>query len=245
MPEAVKISDLPGRVLPLLPRGDAELRHGYTMSDLSRLARVAERYGRGGRTTYLDTSERLEEAWSAIAAQLYSSDEKPAEELLLQVANAAIQRRTEKERSYRGISSKDGGTTMRSYARYWEQPQTPDSPGELVAEYQALRQIMPRLTPLSQRVLHALADYDDYHLAAKALGLKYPTFLASLSAARREFRKLWHQHEQPSRLWASDRRPDPQTHMRHPSRSIQRSRKKRAQAQRAKASGNVSQDLSQ
>lgn len=68
----------------------------------------------------------------------------------------------------------------------------------------ALAQIWPRLRPEHRQVLTALTAYDDYGLAAEALGISRAWFTNRISAARREFLRLWHEGESPSRQWAHD-----------------------------------------
>jgi hypothetical protein len=55
-------------------------------------------------------------------------------------------------------------------------------------------------------VLAALAATGDYGLAAASLGISRSWFISRLSAARKAFLKLWHEHETPSRPWGDDRR---------------------------------------
>jgi len=56
------------------------------------------------------------------------------------------------------------------------------------------------------RALAALATWEDYDLAAEAMGITRGTFGVHIARARREFLALWHEHEQPSRTWGTDRR---------------------------------------
>jgi hypothetical protein len=54
-------------------------------------------------------------------------------------------------------------------------------------------------------VLVALAEHDDYALAADALDMKLSGLYAAVSRARRQFLAHWHEEEQPSRPWESDK----------------------------------------
>jgi hypothetical protein len=75
-----------------------------------------------------------------------------------------------------------------------------------VTERVALAQILPRLRPLNQKAITALAGWEDYGLAAEALGISRRHFTGRISIARREFLSLWHEGEPPSRPWGHDLR---------------------------------------
>jgi hypothetical protein len=109
-------------------------------------------------------------------------------------------------------------------------------PEDRVIERIALAQIWPCLRPAHREALLALAAHGDYGLAARALGKPYSTFKADISRARREFLKLWHEGEAPSRPWVRDRRAGPGTDM-HSLTYFLRHRRKRAQ--RATAGANT------
>lgn len=70
----------------------------------------------------------------------------------------------------------------------------------------ALAQIWAALSPRYRRALAALAAHEDHDKAAAALGITRRTYRDHLWAGRREFYRLWHEGEKPSRLWALDRR---------------------------------------
>jgi hypothetical protein len=95
--------------------------------------------------------------------------------------------------------------TVAGFYRYW-QPAASSSPESIVIDRVALAQIWRRLRPEHKQVLTALTVYDDYELAAEALGISRTWFTERISAARREFLKLWHEGEPPSRPWAQDQR---------------------------------------
>jgi hypothetical protein len=54
--------------------------------------------------------------------------------------------------------------------------------------------------------VEALAAAGDYGQAAQLLGLKQKSWESQLMLARRRFRALWHEGEEPSSHWGCDRR---------------------------------------
>lgn len=97
------------------------------------------------------------------------------------------------------------GTRMPRFLAYWApRSQLTRSPEEPVVEMRALVQIWPRLNPAHQRVLLALAVHDDYEQAAASLGKTYHCYVCTLSLARKQFLRLWHQHETPRPFWGRD-----------------------------------------
>lgn len=81
---------------------DTELRHGYTLSEISELARAA--VWRDVWHQSLPLPERQDIAWSAIAEHLYASDRKPARDELIRAAWNALRAETEAEWHTHGVS---------------------------------------------------------------------------------------------------------------------------------------------
>lgn len=48
--------------------------------------------------------------------------------------------------------------------------------------------------------------HNDHERAAQALGKSMVAFHSAVRDARRQFLRLWHQGEQPSKVWSRDRR---------------------------------------
>lgn len=185
--------------------GGLELVHGYTLADLDRLSMVAvyrDFWHRG-----MDVDERRELSWSAMAEHLYTSEEPPTHRELLEAAWAAVQRQVQSDRSAHGISNTDVDTDAPNFWRYWwEQARYAPGPEDRVVDRTALWQIFGALSPRLRNVLLALAAHGEHDKAAAALGITRATYNDSLSDARRAFFLLWHEGEQPSRLWAQDKR---------------------------------------
>jgi hypothetical protein len=214
-----------------------ELRHGYTLADLNKLTMIAvlrDHWHRG-----MDLHERRDLAWSAIAECLYSEDEPPSRQMLIQAAQTAIDLAVRADRSTRGISiqnsyAKSGYNTfaeMPNFLKYWwVEAGHSHGPEDRVVDRLALWQIWTQLAPRFQRVLLALATHDDHNLAAQSLGVTRPAYHRMLCQARRAFYVLWHEGEQPSRLWAHDFRGGRNTENRSVASTVIRRRAKRRAA---------------
>ena len=188
------------------------LAHGYTVADADRLARQAARASRWAFPLF---AERRDLAWFAIVEHLLTAVDtaEGAPEFwdLVHLGENAITAHVEREGRYRGVylaqSGVPLGTSMPRFWRYWTSASQPtSSPEAVIIEATALVQIWPRLTRSHQRVLIALAAYDDYQQAADSLGKPYHSFVCTISTARQQFLRLWHQHETPRPTWGRDRR---------------------------------------
>ncbi len=191
------------------PRGATELRYGYTLDDLRRLAGgvVRSAWSQTG-----DQVDRLEVAWSAIAEALYASESKPTTQDMFHTGMQAMGRYDADDRHHRGVASSGphaygGFGSSPGFWAYWcLAARTAPSPEDSVVERVALIQIWPRLTEGQRRALLALAAFDDYAAAARALGIKYQSFHTLVRSARLRFLAFWHEGETPSRIWGRDRR---------------------------------------
>jgi hypothetical protein len=213
-------------ILPFVPDGDVELRHGYTLSVVNEMAVSAVMRGAWYRS--LPLTERLDAAYGAIIEHLYATDVKPDSGELFRAAWNAMRRHVEDDWHTRGVSRRssvyDGAKTMPSYWRYWSShAQNTVSHENRLVEQIALWQIWDELRPSHQRILTALAELDDHRLAATSLGYtKRSGYSVMLSDARRAFLRLWHEHEQPSKPWGHDRRKNPDLKTRSLTRSVTR-----------------------
>jgi hypothetical protein len=189
-----------------------ELRHGYTLDSLTRLAHFAARRKRWEHDTELPI--RYEVAFSAMAEHLYCANVPPAVGELIEAGWRAITEHGSAYRQFLGRAHDGPAGPGKKFERYWRHVAAPeDSPEEKVTERIALAQIWPCLRPSYREAFAALAAHEDYQRAADALGLTYATFKCRISAGRKEFLALWHQGETPSRPWVRDRRAGPGTDM--------------------------------
>jgi hypothetical protein len=188
------------------PAGEDELRHGYTVSQVRALSlAVVTR-----QTWYqsVDFDQRLEVAWHAIIEHLYTVSEPPAMPEVARAAEYAVSQDVQQMHRFYGRNTHDryAGTTA-GFERYWRTSASLSAGHDTaVTERVAVTQIWPRLRPLNQDAIAALTNCEDYGLAASALGISRHTFTDRISVARREFLRLWHEGETPSRPWSYDRR---------------------------------------
>jgi hypothetical protein len=183
--------------------GGGRLRHGYTMVSLHNLARRAVFESRW---QFIPFDEKHQIAWSAIAEELYSSNEQPHAHDLIRLAERAIDRHVADLGHLNGFDyHRFGHPPMPRYLKFWWTQPTP-SPEDRIIDVIAFQQIWPRLNPMHQTVLIALAAHGDYQHAAAALDKPYGTFVTQIHLARKQFLRLWHEGEEPSGVWGRDRR---------------------------------------
>src|SRR4030088_3289807 len=103
------------------PRGATELRHGYTLDDLRRLAGgvIKHAWSQLG-----DQTDRLEVVWSAIAEALYASESMPARRDLFQAGMDAMGRYDADDRHHHGVPSSGphayvGFGSAAGFQTYW------------------------------------------------------------------------------------------------------------------------------
>jgi hypothetical protein len=192
-------------VLPRRPAEDVELRHGYTLYQVNSLSIWTVTHDRYTQIGHPD--ERLEVAWHAIIEHIYSAADPPEMSEVIKAGWRAIRDHVERDKQFYGADSRNpDALTSKGFARYWS-PQPDMGPEERVTDSVSLAQILPRLRPQHRELLTALAVHEDYGLAAEALGQTRHTYATLIGHARKEFKKLWHQGETPSRPWGTDRRP--------------------------------------
>lgn len=185
--------------------GTAELRHGYTLDHLHFISRraVSSSIARA-----MDYTDRLEAAWSGVIERLYAAEERPSGLELIQAGEAAISWMIRTEHRHYGYAGRDsyaGPESAWNYQRYWWTAPTP-SPENRVVEHVSLWQIWEQLSDKHREVLATLSAVGDYQAAAEALGITVGTFHVHVSRARKAFLTLWHQGEEPSSVWGTDRR---------------------------------------
>lgn len=93
----------------------------------------------------------------------------------------------------------NGAASGPNFRAYWYRPSV-SIEGQVI-ERHTLAQIWRHLSDRDRDVLVALAVYNSYREAAAALGVCYGSFRTYVSWARRNFLKLWHAGETPSKHW--------------------------------------------
>lgn len=207
--DAVKTDDRPFRM-----RGLMELRHGFTLHELDRIAALATNTGRALVMHYQD---RRDEAWGAIVEHLYAADEPPTAHQLVEVGRRAIYDLIRSERREQGFYREHTDGTVHGpgsspkFQQFWEHLNRPvRSPEGPIVERLALAEILAALTERQREAIHALAVSERYDKAADLLGIEPQTFRSLIGRARLKFREFWHEGEIPSKPWGTDRRADRQ-----------------------------------
>lgn len=192
--------------------GDTELRHGFTLTELHRIAALATNTGRALVMHYED---RRDEAWGAIVEYLYAAVEQPTAHRLVEVGRTAIYDLIRSERREQGFyrehtdGTAHGPGSSPKFQQYWDHVMRHTrSPEAQVVERLALAQILLALTERQREAIRALAVGERYDRAADLLGIEPQTFRALIGRARLKFREFWHEGEIPSKPWGTDRRAD-------------------------------------
>lgn len=175
------------------------------LDEIDRLARDAVTHVRVG---FLDTADRYQLAWSAIAeASLTQLDPRR----LAWAGRNAIYDAAKDYWHDHGLrkgrgSGLDAVPASRAMQFWWDWAGVVPGHEHGVVERVAVWQVWQRLWPVDRQALAALAVHGDYQAAAAALGLEKTTFHLRVQKARRRFYRWWHEGEVPSRPFAVDRR---------------------------------------
>ncbi len=194
-------------MLPSTDNNDVPLRHGYTVGQVRSICLgLLNRQPWYHAADFVSFGQRLEVAWHAIIEHLYTSDQPPSPREMMNAATRAVNQDVQGIRQFHGRNAhgRYAGTTIKGFERYWWFTASPArSPENRVTERVALAQIWPRLHPVHQQALAALAAHGDHGRAAASLGISRRLFTTRLSDARQAFLKLWHEGESPSRVWCT------------------------------------------
>ncbi|MGH3275742.1 MAG: hypothetical protein ACRDNZ_15630 [Streptosporangiaceae bacterium] len=186
--------------------GGQEAWLGYTLGELTQIARRAAVYCRWGDRFALP--ERFEIAWTGVVDYLAGCDSSPEPFEVYKAGMRAIGRTGERELREHGVTrGAEGLAAMPRFEAYWAPRATPGADVRVV-ERVALWQIWAMLRPLHQLALLALAAHGDYAAAAQAAGYSYTSYTCLVSEARTAFFALWHEGEAPSRIWSTDQGGD-------------------------------------
>lgn len=181
-----------------------ELRFGWNLADIDRLARIAvsSSWGSGW-----SRSELYEAAWPAIAEAIYSApdDSPPTARELIWAGQDAMSVQVREDLHAHGYDRHGPGQFMARFDAYWAGSAHAGSPEPGIVERVALWQIWPCLTGRQRDALLAVATAGTYQGAAASLGIAQKSLQNNLLSARRRFLEMWHEHETPSGFWGSNR----------------------------------------
>lgn len=180
---------------------------GYTLADLNGLAAAVVARHRHWWPAG-DIAGQHAAAWDGITEHLLTAGSPPSPAGLRAAGLRALAASVRRDISHQGGGShNDIANAGAKFASYWEWHSRPaPDPQERVAERIAVPQILATLPPRQREALHALAAWEDYQLAAAAMGCTVGTFEVHIRRARMAFRALWHEGETPSRQWRKDKR---------------------------------------
>lgn len=175
-----------------------ELRFGYTLTDVDRLARTAN-YTVWA--TAMDIDDRNDAAWHGVVEALYAAEHWVPHYELVAAGQRAIWRALEDNARHHGRRPDRAAETRRSFEAYWVDWTRFHSPSPewSVIERTALYQVFPKLPTREREALLALATHGDYGTAAAAAGMSRSLLTVTLSHARRRFIALWLEGETPAK----------------------------------------------
>ena len=193
------------------PAGEEEIRHGYTLTAIHQMTSLAVNTAKGWRAS-VDHTDLMEAAWTGIVEALLTAEHSPPRCDLVRAGQDAVNALARDEMHHAGYYRRgehrrpnyEGPGMMPAFVKFWDSPPTAIEPP--IIERITLTQVWPALTTRQRAAFTALADHEDYVLAAEALGIAPDAFRALIGRARRAFLALWHDGEPPSRLWQVDRR---------------------------------------
>lgn len=180
------------------------VRHGYTMADLDRLARLTVTFHLGWFAGG-NRNDQYEAAWHGIVEHLCSTEQPPSERDLLDSGRRALQDDQQRHQQMLG-TSRSATYTGANFARYWDwHGRTTPSPEDSIVDRLALRQILPELCASHLEALNVLAAFDTadpdgtakVEAAAAALGIGYRAMTSRLMRARANFRTHWYAPDEP------------------------------------------------
>lgn len=175
-----------------------EIRHGYTLADIDRFARIANRTVWA---TAMDDADRHDAAWHGVVEALYTAEHWVPHYELVSAGQRAIWRTLEDNTRHHGRRPDRAAETRDSFEAYWADWVHLLAPSHesRVVERVALYQVFAQLSPRQREALLALAAHDDYAAAAAAAGMSRSLFTVTLSNARRRFLALWLEGETPAK----------------------------------------------
>lgn len=198
----------PGAAIPVRQpeQTRAPVRHGYSLAAIDRIVTLGIMRSYGWRAG--DVEERTAAARLAVIEHLYGACDPPTREDLVNTARAADHDHVGAEMREHGVQRAErGGGVAPNFERYWwgAAHNTPSHENGIV-ERVAVHQILPALTGAQRDAVDALADCQDYQLAAKALRIGASALDMRLASARARFGALWFEGETPQRRVRRDRR---------------------------------------
>lgn len=173
---------------------DTPIRHGYNVTDLSRISAAIVSWA--ARRGAHDLDEKRAIALCALIEELHRHDCDPGLDLLMKAASRALENATDRDWANWGYNSKTK-EQQKGFQPYWR-PGAGTPLDESVTESVAVRQILAALSERQRETLEALATcFGDPKAAALLLGINPNSVAGNLRNARAAFLPLWFEHETP------------------------------------------------
>ena len=173
----------------------AEVRWGYTMDDIDRLARRV--FNRTRKSYLYDHADRLGAAWFGIVEHLFETVEKPTERELIQAGTSRVSMESNANRTFYGINA-DLNDEGPRFTMYWRTSgERTDGFSDRIADRESLPRVLEVLNLDLYEAIVTLAAYGNMGEAAKALGISYNVFHKRITRARSKLIEAWYAPEHP------------------------------------------------
>ena len=177
----------------------AEVRWGYTMADLDRLARRV--YNKTRRSYLFDQADHYSAAWFGITEHLFDAVEYPSERDLIDAGVERVGEESRANRQFYGINPEGEDGIGPRFGTYWR-PQAARTDGftDRIDDREALPRVLEVLNLDLYEAIVTLAAYGNVAEAAKALGLEYRLYYKRIERARAKLIAAWFAPEHPASL---------------------------------------------
>ncbi len=172
----------------------AEVRWGYTMDDIDRLARRV--YNRTRSNYLFDQSDRYSAAWFGIVEHLFESVELPTPADLIQAGTRRVGDESRLNQSFYGYRADMPNKEAPRFVTYWRRGGQSDFT-DRIAEREALPKVLAVLNTTLYEAIVTLAAFDNMSDAARALGISDKAFEHRIKRARAALISAWFAPEHP------------------------------------------------
>lgn len=172
----------------------AEVRWGYTMDDIDRLARRV--YNRTRNSYLFDQTDRYGAAWFGIVERLFESGEQPTSRDLLKAGTDRVGAESGANRNFYGIREDMPGKQGPRFVTYWRRNGYVDFTDRIV-ERESLPRVLSVLNTTLYEAIVTLATFGSMSEAARALGISDKAFEHRIKRARALMIEAWFAPEHP------------------------------------------------
>lgn len=172
----------------------AEVRWGYTMDDIDRIARRV--YERTRNNFHFDYSDHYSAAWYGIVECLFESVQQPTLHDLVQAGTKRVGDEARANISFYGYRADMPGKQGPRFVTYWRRGGHADF-ADRIAEREALPQVLAVLNTTLYEAIVTLAAFDSVAEAARALGISDKAFEHRIRRARTLLIDAWFAPEHP------------------------------------------------